>query len=343
MKGAKPPSLQDVADAAGVHRTTVSLALRGSLKLPSETRERICRVASEMGYRMNPLVSALMTARVSRKEPAHQATLAFLSIERTPPPEWQVAEFSYAWMFRGAAMRAEQRGYKLAPIWLYERGLSPDKFVRVMNARNIHGVLVAPQKTSENRVSLDWERFSIVEFGYNLVAPAFHRVVHDYFHSMQTACRRAVDAGFKRIGFAVPQRADVKTHHLWSAAYLHFQQSLPKARRLAVHVPSEVTTESLASWIKTERPDVLIVGGYHYPLSVDSAHLFKVPKGLCVISLDCRDRDGTNPGVFQDWPEMGIVAVDLLIGQLQRGERGVPRQARSVLVEGLWRGELRNC
>jgi hypothetical protein len=32
--------------------------------------------------------------------------------------------------------------------------------------------------------------------------------------------------------------------------------------------------------------------------------------------------------------------VDLLIAHLQRGERGVPQQPRSLLVGGVWRGPL---
>ena len=52
--------MQDVADAAQVHRTTVSLALRRDPRIPTATRERVERHAAKLGYRANPLVSALM-------------------------------------------------------------------------------------------------------------------------------------------------------------------------------------------------------------------------------------------------------------------------------------------
>lgn len=78
--------MQDVAEAAGVHRTTVSLALRDSPRLPAARREEIKHVAEHLGYRPNPMVSALMASRVSRREPKHQATLAFIGVATYSPP-----------------------------------------------------------------------------------------------------------------------------------------------------------------------------------------------------------------------------------------------------------------
>ena len=51
--------LKDIAKATGYSTNTVSLALRGSLRLPHATRERIRRVASELDYLPNKLAQAL--------------------------------------------------------------------------------------------------------------------------------------------------------------------------------------------------------------------------------------------------------------------------------------------
>ncbi len=53
-------TLDDVARSAGVHRTTVSLALRNHPRIPQATRDRVKQIANDLGYRINPLVSALM-------------------------------------------------------------------------------------------------------------------------------------------------------------------------------------------------------------------------------------------------------------------------------------------
>lgn len=51
--GSGRPTIADVARAAGVSRTTVSHALNGLGKVDPRTRERVKRVAGELGYRPN--------------------------------------------------------------------------------------------------------------------------------------------------------------------------------------------------------------------------------------------------------------------------------------------------
>lgn len=56
-------SIADIARIAGVSHTTVSRALRGSALISQETRERISRLASEMGYTPNAIAQSLQTRR----------------------------------------------------------------------------------------------------------------------------------------------------------------------------------------------------------------------------------------------------------------------------------------
>ncbi|MFD5396331.1 LacI family DNA-binding transcriptional regulator [Streptomyces sp. NPDC127097] len=51
--GARPPTIADVAEAASVSRTTVSHALNDIGKVDPRTRERIKKIAAELGYRPN--------------------------------------------------------------------------------------------------------------------------------------------------------------------------------------------------------------------------------------------------------------------------------------------------
>lgn len=57
------PTQSDVAHAAGVSRSLVSLALSGSPKVAIRTRERIEQVASSLGYRVNVSASSLARQR----------------------------------------------------------------------------------------------------------------------------------------------------------------------------------------------------------------------------------------------------------------------------------------
>jgi hypothetical protein len=71
-------TLQDVATRTGVHRTTVSLALRDHPRIPAETRARVRAAAEALGYRINPLVSALMQSRRTGRAVKH-VTLAYVT------------------------------------------------------------------------------------------------------------------------------------------------------------------------------------------------------------------------------------------------------------------------
>lgn len=60
-----PSSLRDVAEVAGVAQSTVSRALRNSPKVKPETRERIQRIAKEVGYVPSAIARGLATRRTS--------------------------------------------------------------------------------------------------------------------------------------------------------------------------------------------------------------------------------------------------------------------------------------
>lgn len=60
---ARPPTIHDVARAAGVATSTVSRALAGEPRVSPVTRERIKRIADDLGYRPSPSARSLRSAR----------------------------------------------------------------------------------------------------------------------------------------------------------------------------------------------------------------------------------------------------------------------------------------
>lgn len=153
---------------------------------------------------------------------------------------------------------------------------------------------------------------------------------------MQTVCAELHAAGHRRIGLLMPRHSDVKTHHLWTAAYLHFQTGLPPRERLSIHHPANLTTSNVRAWINIERPGVVVIGGVLYPREKGQPQFFELPKSLPYVMLDLHQSPKTAGGIYQDHHLMGATAADQLISQLQRGDFGVPEQPMSVLVSGIW-------
>ncbi len=62
-RSGRPPSMIDVATAAGVSHQTVSRVLNGSMRVAPETRERVMKAIGDLGYRRNSMARALVTSR----------------------------------------------------------------------------------------------------------------------------------------------------------------------------------------------------------------------------------------------------------------------------------------
>ena len=99
-----PPTLREIARHAGVSHTTVSLSLRNHPSIPEPTRERLRRLADELGYRSNVLVSALMSQVRLKQHKSGPEVVGFLTGGRTAN-DWRNHSASVGF-YEGARQRA---------------------------------------------------------------------------------------------------------------------------------------------------------------------------------------------------------------------------------------------
>ncbi len=169
-----------VAEAAGVHNTTVSLALRNNPSLPASTRERIQAIAAALGYRPDPALRALASYRRGMSAPRQVETIAFVTAADTRHG-WR-GDTLLRTAFGGASARAEELGFRLEPFWLLEPGLTPGRLSRILDHRGIHAVLLASNPDcSLPTARFDWSRLCGIALGFvpkdstlQAVIPAAH-------------------------------------------------------------------------------------------------------------------------------------------------------------------------
>ncbi len=335
---ARSPTLQTIADAAGVSCSAVSRALRNHPSIPAKTRERICEAAERSGYRCNPLVSALMSARRRSSEPASQLPLAWVTSFKAPQP-WLHAHIAPE-LHMGLCERAEQRGYRLEELWLHAPGLTPRRASEILYQRGIAGVIVGPLPVPHGHLRLDWKNFCSVAIGYSVARPAMHRVISHHVHAVQIAMRRLRHAGFRRIGFAMEMAEDKRVDGQFAASYLREQQTLARGERLSPFLAGsgEWSRTPFLRWFARSRPEVILSVHPEAIVPWLESSRIAVPQDVGVVDLYHRHEHGSRfAGVSHNAQAIGAGTIDLLVDLIQMNDRGIPAAQRTVLVEPTWR------
>ncbi|HVU25849.1 MAG TPA: LacI family DNA-binding transcriptional regulator [Opitutus sp.] len=340
-------TMTDVAKRAGVHYTTVSLALRNHPSLPVATRERLRALAEEMGYRPDPVLHALIDYRGKLKPRRNITTLAYVTNWDSRwgwKQAWPHPEF-----FGGAEQRATDLGYQLEHFWLGEPGLTHQRLSDVLHTRGITGLIIASHRYEIDRaLRFKWQNFSAVKIDFFPHEPALHAVTNDQRAVIRLAVRRVLAAGYRRIGFVMHRLWDHGVDLAWSAGFLGEQQTIPPAERIPIFkfpdsLPLDTSThlDHLAprapfeAWLRRHRPDVLISTAAFVQPHLEALGI-SVPRDLGFADILLDRFEGQTAGVRQNCRRVGELAVEILAGQLQQHAFGVPQFPTATLVEGTW-------
>lgn len=327
-------TLETIARKLKVSKVTVSLGLRGSTRISAEMRAKVTKVAHELGYTPNPMVSALMVSLRAKRRAGSAFNLCYLTAFPSRDGWKDIAVFPR--YFEGAKRRATELGYGLELHWTGEADGSGDRLSNILHARGIPGVIISPLPTHGMRLGLDWSRFSTVAIGWSFNEVPCHHIANSQFHTINAALAACRDRGFTRIGFAIPQIVDDKTEHIWLSAYLGFLARHPALKKLAPFVTEAFTEKSYLIWHKKQNPEVIVTTHEPIPAWLKRTGI-RVPEDVAYIHLDCTPERDNFAGIDQQPEQVGAAAVDILVEQINQNRRGVPEVPKSVLIEGIWR------
>jgi len=343
-------TLADVAAKAGVHVTTVSLAIRNHPRLPEKTRLRIQKLATEMGYAPDPFLRALVSYRVRNTPRRNPPTIAYVSNWAT---RWGWKKVTaHPQFFAGAQASAKEMGFNLEHFWMREPGLTQGRLSHILYSRGIKGVIIASHgREMGDALQFDWANFSAVKIDYFPHQPALHNVTNNQLDIARLAIHKVMAAGYKRIGFVMHRGWDHAVDHLWTAGCLCEQQTLPARERIPAHLfpasdpvdrwlnEGKVETEPeivlFAKWLEKYKPEV-IVSKASFVLPIFKKLGLRVPKDIAFVDLFLEDFKGETAGVRQNHETVGALAVEILAGQLQYNKFGIPKIPTTTYVEGTW-------
>jgi DNA-binding LacI/PurR family transcriptional regulator len=325
--------MQQIADKAGVSRMAVSLALRSSPKVSAKTAARIRGIAEELGYRPNPLVSALMTHLRQTRAVQRPTTIAYATAFPTADG-WRKTGV-LAQFHEGARKRAEALGYVLEEWWVRRPGMTEQRLCEILYTRDIHGLLVAPLPPGGGTLQLDWPKFSCATIGYSFGGAALHRVSNDQYGSILLALRTLAQLGYRRIGLALTREQDERVERHWTAGLFVHQAELAPERRVPPLLAVDAFAAEFREWFRAHQPDAVVsLAGECQALLAEMG--LRVPKDVGFAHLALTPADAGVAGVDQHSELIGAAALDLVDTQLRRNERGTPAQRKTLLISGEW-------
>jgi LacI family transcriptional regulator len=326
-------TLRDIARRAGCHFSTVSLALRNRPGVPPATRDRLQRLARELGYRPDPLLSSLSSYRSTIDRGPYRASLAWVTNFPTRHG-WREEEIFHEY-FTGARDRAHALGFRLQEFWLREPRMTPARASQILAARGIEGLLIAPQPLPAQSVDLDWAQFSAVAIGYSVASPQLHTVAPNQYRCMLLALSELRKRSYRRIGLVILQASDDRVDHNWLAGYLVEQQDVASRDRVPALVLPHWDQERFSDWLQRTRPDA-IVSKCAEAVPALKRLGYRLPQDLGVALLTRVKPSRGISGVSEVPLEVGAAAVEYLAGIIRHGERGTPSRPRRLLIEGVW-------
>lgn len=329
--------MKDVAQVAGVHQTTVSLALRNHPSLPKTTRERIQKLAQEMGYRPDPALSALVAYRQSTKnQPTEQVIAWVINVRNTQRLE---ELHVHRLLVAGAKERAQQLGYKLDTFWLGKEYKDGKSLNRVLKARGIQGVIFGAFEYNDEPLELDWDLFSCIKVDPLPETLRFDTVHSDQLDAVDQVLKALTQMGIKRIGLAVSEYEEIYSRFTYASGFHTHRRLVDPADWIEpyyfqhdANYGVDVVPETV-EWARKNKIQALISNWNNLELA---ARKLNEEGQVCrFIPLDADEKTAVNGGINQDHQENGRRAVDMAVGHIKTFRRGIEPRPCSTLVTPL--------
>ena len=327
-------SMKDIAKRCSVSTATVSKALNGQPDIGEETRERILRLADEMGYMANSAARALKTNR------SYNIGVLFVD-----PMHGGLAHEFFSTVLDGIRSEAERHGYDITFI-NGSVGQRQTSYLQHCRYRGVDGVVIASADFQDPAiVRLAESEIPTVTLDYSFDSRT--SILSDNVRGMETLVRFVHSRGHRRIAFVHGEVTSVTQKRLASfkktCAALGLEIPPDYIRPAIYHDPRSSGLHTRALLALPNRPtciiypdDLSFLGG----MSELERHGLSIPKDMSVAGYDgiplsqvLRPRLTT---YRQGAERMGREAARLLIEQIENPDTWLPRQitAEGQLLEG---------
>jgi LacI family transcriptional regulator len=340
-------TMDDVAALAGVHPTTVSMALRSHPSIPASTRERILESARKLGYVRDPLLDAFNHHRLTK-----------LAVKQTPSIAFVIDAGSSAYFFgsgyhplvyEGVRAVAESQHLLLEVFPLGAKEMTASRLNTILSSRGISGVLLSTFTPQTKSIELDWDQYSAVKIESHHLLPQLDVVTNDQCQAARLCMRNLRQRGYRRIGLATATDDESRLVSTFSSGVLVEQAALPARERVPPLLFDRDDIAAIAArvadWIKEYKVDALMtnwhelieIGAWDGESTRLTATGLRVPHDVAFASLDVPGGCPYVGGIVQNHRLVGMRAMEQLAVMVRTYRRGAPENPSSTCVPGFWR------
>jgi LacI family transcriptional regulator len=330
-------TMSSLAKSLGLSESTISRALKGDPRIGKQTRERVEKLAAALGYRPNPLVSALMSVR--KKRGGSEVGTVALVTDYHDAGGWRSKDVCQ-WEYEGICRRADELGFRVEEFPMSDFGYDGAKLEKALLTRGIRGVLLGFSRDRTERAAFSIGKFTVAGLSTYFREVSVDRANFHGFFNVQLALGEMRAAGFRRTGLVVPEFNNRISGYLWSGGALDWQTRQAESDRCTPFIPQAGDEEKhFAKWLKREKPDSLLV--YKFPVKSWLAKSgLRVPDDIGLAYLYRTEEEiKTWTGIDGNLQAVGAAAFDLVVEGLHTNRLGAPSDPKEVLIKGLWQGK----
>jgi DNA-binding LacI/PurR family transcriptional regulator len=245
----------------------------------------------------------------------------------------RVSRMPHMGIFEAAVRETlKQHGFGLE-IFYQDPELNPGQIERILYSRGIRGLILAPlMRKLEIQLDWNWNTFSVVVAGSAEWQPEFNRVRFNHFADMGMLIQKLREEGKCRMGLEIYPILEDLTQHAIKGGFL---ASVPMSVRKvdAVFSYHHEDRKALQRWLEAYQPDSLIVCSSHL---LEWIRELPSPPPVYLRTLENIRGTPHPPGIRQDYQQLGIMAAEQLLSQLQLNQVGVPSVPKQTLITGEW-------
>lgn len=321
-------SLEDVAQAAGVGKSTAARALKGDKHVARKTQKVVMEAAQKLGYQPDPILSTLARERWRTREGYSGVSVALIYYPAPGGEGPYLLEH-----LRGIQDVAVARGYKVDVINAAELP-NAARLEEVLVTRNYRGLILGEMFCPEGWLHLDWSPFCVVSMSQDHPLLQMDFIGLDHVHRTHMALRHITQAGYQRPALAmITEHSPLEREAILSSFQLSLlQQGLPA---FPAYCGNRTEAGPFLNWIAENRPDA-ILGDNPLLFSWLRQAGLSGPDGIGLACLFLTRQDPDLAGLRSEAESVGRRAMELLDHHICTNTRGLGVHPARILIAPTW-------